>query len=317
MNDYFRHDGNTIGSANLGNLSVNKWPKISIITPSFNQGKFIEETILSVINQEYPNLEYIIIDGKSNDQTLDIIKKYENYISFWVSEKDKGQSDAINKGFRKASGDIIGWLNSDDLFDKITLFEVAKAYISLSNKEQNKFWLVGDCQAFGSIDWKFVAKEFRTAELLQFWDNVIGQPSSFWSKKMIGNPVIDENLFYSMDLDLWLRMSKISKPIAINKTLSYARFYPDTKTASGQYERYLEIRKVINFHNQGEKYHADNYIESNLKESSYTDYFNDTLNTSLIEFRKASSQKWRPSFGHKIKIAKIAIRHLLKYILEK
>lgn len=89
-------------------------PKITIITPTFNQGKFIEKSILSVLNQNYPNLEYIIIDGGSSDDTLDIIKKYENRITFWISEKDNGQSHAINKGLQKSSGDIINWLNSDD-----------------------------------------------------------------------------------------------------------------------------------------------------------------------------------------------------------
>ena len=92
------------------------YPKISVITPSYNQGIYIEETIQSVLNQNYPNLEYIIIDGGSNDSTVEVIKKYESKIDFWVSEKDKGQADAINRGFAKATGDILCWLNSDDYF---------------------------------------------------------------------------------------------------------------------------------------------------------------------------------------------------------
>ena len=90
-------------------------PKVSIITPSYNQGQFIEETILSAKNQDYPNIEHIVIDGNSTDSTLDILHKYDNDI-IWISEPDRGQSDALNKGFRIATGEIIGWLNSDDIY---------------------------------------------------------------------------------------------------------------------------------------------------------------------------------------------------------
>jgi len=103
-------------------------PKISIVTPSFNQGQYIEETILSIVNQNYPNLEYIIIDGGSTDNTVEIIKKYEKHLAYWVSEKDKGQSEAINKGFRKATGDIVCWINSDDFFMPGSLLKVGERF---------------------------------------------------------------------------------------------------------------------------------------------------------------------------------------------
>lgn len=104
------------------------FPKITIVTPSFNQGVFIEETILSIINQNYPNLEYIIIDGGSTDNTIEIIKKYEKHITYWISEKDDGQADAINKGMLKASGVLFNWINSDDILIEGTLNKIAKLY---------------------------------------------------------------------------------------------------------------------------------------------------------------------------------------------
>src|SRR5213592_2149932 len=94
------------------------WPRISIVTPSYNQGQFIEETIRSVLLQGYPNLEYIVIDGGSTDESIAILRKYEKWIAHWVSERDKGQSEAINKGFAQATGEIFAWLNSDDVYER-------------------------------------------------------------------------------------------------------------------------------------------------------------------------------------------------------
>jgi len=105
------------------------WPKISIVTPSFNQGAYLEKTIRSVLLQGYPNLEYIIIDGGSTDQSVETVKKYEPWNFLWVSENDRGQSHAINKGLEKASGELLGWLNSDDYFLPGALFTLAAAYL--------------------------------------------------------------------------------------------------------------------------------------------------------------------------------------------
>jgi len=120
------------------------YPKISIITPSYNQGRYIEQTIQSVLSQNYPNLEYIIIDGGSTDETVDIIKKYESQLTYWVSEKDSGQTDAINKGFAKCTGYIINWLNSDDYYEPATLHRVANAF--MNNK---------DCKVVCGTEWAF------------------------------------------------------------------------------------------------------------------------------------------------------------------
>lgn len=105
-----------------------KHPKISVVTPSFNQGQFLERTIVSVLEQEYPNLEYIIIDGGSKDNSVDIIKKYEKHLKYWASEKDQGQSHAVNKGLRRATGDIIGWINSDDIYYADAFLHAARIF---------------------------------------------------------------------------------------------------------------------------------------------------------------------------------------------
>ena len=110
-----------------------KYPKISIVTPSYNQGNFLEETILSVINEEYPNLEYVIIDGGSTDNSKEIIKKYENKLTYWVSEKDNGQTEAINKGFKLVTGDIFNWLNSDDFLEEGALFKIGEQFSNNKN----------------------------------------------------------------------------------------------------------------------------------------------------------------------------------------
>ena len=118
------------------NILLNKdsnYPKIAIVTPSYNQAQFLERTILSVLNQNYPNLEYIIIDGGSTDGSVEIIKKYERYLSYWVSEKENVQADAINKGFQKSTGQILAWLNSDDLYLPNTLVKIMNIF--LRNKE--------------------------------------------------------------------------------------------------------------------------------------------------------------------------------------
>ncbi len=219
--------------------------KISIVTPSFNQGNFIEETILSVLGQGYPNLEYIIIDGGSKDNTVDIIKKYESQIEYWVSEPDKGQAHAINKGFEKATGDIIGWLNSDDMYMPGTLI-----YIAQKINPSNEGIYFGNCLHFKEDDngvdtyGSNVIYSSNTSSLENV-DYVI-QPSTFWNRKTwdhVGN--LREEMHYAFDWEWFLRAKNRNVKLQpVEKCLSMYRIHTEHKTGTGGNKRQQEILKV-------------------------------------------------------------------------
>jgi glycosyltransferase involved in cell wall biosynthesis len=180
------------------------YPRISVVTPSYNQGAFLEETIRSVLLQGYPDLEYIVIDGGSTDESVRIIREYEPWITYWVSEPDSGQTDAINKGISKASGDILAWLNSDDFYCPEALRRVGR-YVAASPHID---LLYGDCEMVdgsGSVYDRFNVRPGDVFQLLG--ENFIAQPSAFWTRaawEKAGG--LDERLHYVMDYDLWLRM---------------------------------------------------------------------------------------------------------------
>ncbi|MBN3040032.1 MAG: glycosyltransferase, partial [Candidatus Omnitrophica bacterium] len=189
------------------------WPQISIVTPTYNQGEFIEETIRSVLLQGYPNLQYIIIDGGSSDETLSIIKKYEKWIYYWETKKDKGQSEAINKGFKRASGDIVAWINSDDLYYPNVFRQVAELmhdgkrivkpiiYASL-NFFKNRYDEPGKTH-------KALPADFN--KLLALWEKggwLIPQAGVFMKSDIVRRYPLNESLQFAMDYDLWLRISQ-------------------------------------------------------------------------------------------------------------
>jgi glycosyltransferase involved in cell wall biosynthesis len=185
---------------------VQNIPRITIITPSFNQGQFIEETINSIISQEYPNLEYFIVDGGSKDSTLDIIKKYEDKIDWWVSEPDRGQSHAINKGLARATGDIINWINSDDLLFPGALQRVAACF----QQHNGTVHLMSGDSARLSADGKILkvsGPPWRGAMSLRNLIIPIGQQSSFFTRSalaLVGS--LNEDLHAVMDMDLYYRI---------------------------------------------------------------------------------------------------------------
>lgn len=216
---------------------------VSIVTPSFNQAKFLERTIVSVLNQDYPNIEYIIMDGGSTDGSVDIIKKYAEKLSYWQSEKDLGQTDAINKGFFKAKGQILAWLNSDDTYEPTAISEAVE--FLLNNPEVGMVY--GDANFINAEDeiiGKFNAKQTNYEKLRTGFVH-IPQQASFW-RAILWQKVgpLDTSIYFAMDYDLWLRLSKISKIVHYPKLWANFRLHGDTKSISEDDRCWPDMLKI-------------------------------------------------------------------------
>lgn len=208
----------------------NHLSRISVVTPSYNQGDFLEATILSVLGQDYPNLEYLVLDGGSTDASVNILKNYSDRIHFWSSEKDDGQSDAITSGLKRSSGDILCWVNSDDILCPGTLSAVADA-LPLDTPA----WLIGHSRQINSSGGKGskirYAGEINKHTFYQYKYSWFSQPSVFWNRKMMetaGYP--DRQYNYIMDLDLFYRMYCVAPPVVIDRILSEYRIHANAKT---------------------------------------------------------------------------------------
>jgi len=190
--------------------------RISIVTISYNQDKFLERTILSVLNQNYPNLEYIIIDGKSTDGSVEIIKKYEKYLAYWISEPDDGQADAINKGFKIATGDIVAWQNSDDIYLPDTFFKVAEEF----KKHPDSEVIFGNTYLINEND--YILKDMRfipfSLEHLIYYDWNLSSQAVFWRRELFNKVGYLKNYRVSFDLDWFIRLGKVTRNFRFIRT---------------------------------------------------------------------------------------------------
>ena len=222
-------------------------PKITVVTPSLNQGRYLEETILSVLGQQYPNLEYIVMDGGSTDGSVEIIKKYRQQLAHWVSEKDGGQAAAINAGFARATGDILCWLNSDDMYLPGTLSNVASK-LDPSKSEL----LFGNCLHLienTSISYGSDVLRSHAQMNLTLTDYII-QPSSFWTRSAwLQAGALDESFDFAFDWDWFLRGRAAGlRFIPDDKYLSIYRIHKEHKTLNGGERRRKELVTIYQRH---------------------------------------------------------------------
>lgn len=220
--------------------------KISIITPSYNQGRFIEKTIKSVISQDIPNLEYIVVDGGSDDNTLDILQRYEDSLTY-VSEPDQGQSDAVNKGIKMSTGDIIGWLNSDDIYYPDSIQTILNYFDNHPDVDvvYGKAYHIDEND---NIINEYPTMNWNLKILFKFC--YLSQPAVFFRKRVVEQyGLLNENLHYCLDYEFWLRLALNGVGFAyIDKFLAGSRFYPETKTMSQPVKACEEAMTMIKEH---------------------------------------------------------------------
>lgn len=217
-------------------------PLVTIVVPSYNQGQFIDDTLKSILNQDYPNIEVIVMDGGSTDQTLEVLKRYEGRITY-ISEPDNGQSHAINKGFRMAKGEIVAWLNSDDIYpDRMSVRHMVVAF----GRNTKADLIYGD---FIEIDKNNVLLKiykrpsYSLSRLLRI--GYISQPATFFRRRVIENIQVREDLRYALDLEYWLRADKLKFHIwHINYLIAAERVHGEAKCVRDYWEMASEARVV-------------------------------------------------------------------------
>ena len=210
---------------------VEMWPRITVVTPSYNQGRFIEATIQSVLGQGYPNLEYIIMDGGSTDGSVDIIRRYEKHFAYWTSGRDEGASDAIAKGFSKATGTILAYLNSDDLYLPGSLKAIAEAMNNpaVDVAYGNMYWI--------DMDGKVLGEQRQTPFMPMgylYGGCTLQQPATFWKKDLYTRSgEMDPSYHFAFDTDLFFRFALGGASFRhVNRFVASFRIHPQSKSSS-------------------------------------------------------------------------------------
>ena len=224
-------------------MRIDNPPLVSIVTPSFNQVEFLEETIRSVFEQDYQNLEYIIVDGGSTDGSLEIIQKYTDQLAWWVSEPDQGQTDAINKGFARASGEIFAWLNSDDTYQAGAVSE-AVAYLATNPEAGAVYGDANLIDEYGDVIGKFPARQTDYQRLMRGYVHIPQQATFFRGDLWREVGPLDPSFYFAMDYDLWVRISKRAPLIYYPKLWANFRLHGDAKSIESDDRCWPEMVKV-------------------------------------------------------------------------
>jgi glycosyltransferase involved in cell wall biosynthesis len=219
-------------------------PVVSIITPSYNQAEFLEETIQSVLVQDYPRIEYIVIDGGSTDGSLDIIKRYTDHLAAWLSEPDAGQTEAINKGFNRATGDIFAWINSDDVYEPGAVCEVVE-YFRSNPAVGLVYGRANYIDTTGEVTGHFPAAETDYKRLLQGYVHIPQQSAFFRGRlwQLVGP--LDPTFHFAMDYDLWVRLAAVTAIAHVHHTWANFRIHSDAKTQYAIDQCWPEMLKVF------------------------------------------------------------------------
>ena len=266
---------------------------VSIVTPSYNKGSFIEETILSVKNQTYHHVEHIVVDGGSTDETLDILRKYADSL-IWISEPDEGQSDAINKGWRMSKGEILAYLNADDTY----MPEAVQTAVEFLNNNPDVGMVYGDADftdEHGEVTGHYKTCEFDLKRMLCS-HNHVPQPTVFFRREVLDKvDYIDNDLHLAMDLDYWIRISLKFGIKHLPQTLATMRFYPEAKIPSQYYKAVYEHLRIL------DKFYSDPVLSEEIKAFKRRAYGAVHLRAS-IDYLRAH---------YKVK----ALKHLMKALL--
>jgi glycosyltransferase involved in cell wall biosynthesis len=263
--------------------------KISVVTPSFNQVQFIECTIQSVLNQNYPNLEYMVIDGGSTDGTLDLLKKYQSHLT-WLSEADRGQAEAINKGFKKATGDIVCWLNADDELMPGALLTVATYF----SQHPDTVLIYGDAETIDETGRSYGrrgnVKPTCFDDLVNEGDFIV-QPAAFWRAELLNQVgLLDESLRYCLDYEYWLRIAQKYPLHYLAGPLARERFHHQAKTTQATLSRIEEIEAVA-------RRYGASAIPRRFRAERTAVYFAETLRQLRLANWSKAAYFWKITFN--------------------